>query len=185
MKFEQTDSGEGFEQFLRQLSFSPQNLLFLYRGLDGYQTAGFLSGIEGLAPDDDVDGGISISPNLVVSGGNGAIYSDKLYLTTDSDNTYTRQPQLIMKGNIVVKNGTSGKNVTLCTVPTAYQTDYYIIPFVTRTYGMASGTPDDAGDFYYAYYNHVNHTVHIKLANRLTAGIWYEYVYFIYALPKA
>ena len=184
LKFESTDSEEGFEQYLRQTIFGAENTVFLNRGIDGVQTAGFLSGFR--APGNDpIEGGISVSPNLMVYGGEGAIYADKLYLTTDPNNTYPRQPQLIMKGNIIVKNGTSEKNVTLCTVPAAYQTDYYIIPFVSRTYGMASGTPDDAGDFYYAYYNHVNHTVHIKLANKLTAGVWYEYVYFIYALPKA
>lgn len=94
-----------------------------------------------------------------------------------------QQPILIMKGNIVVKNGSTNKNVVLCTIPTAYQSGYHIVPFVTRTYG-GTGVPDDAGDFKYAYYNQTNYTVNLKLFNNLTSGVWYDYVYFIYALPK-
>lgn len=100
------------------------------------------------------------------------------------DTFYLQQPVMIMAGVTTISTGTSEKNLTLCTIPAAYQSGYRIVPFVSRRYGSASGTPSDEGDFYYAYYNSVNHTVHIKLANRLQSGVIYQFDYMIYAVPE-
>lgn len=100
------------------------------------------------------------------------------------DTFYLQQPAMIMAGVTTISTGTSEKNLTLCTVPSEYQSGYRIVPFVSRRYGSASGTPSDEGDFYYAYYNSVNHTVHIKLANRLQSGVIYQFDYMIYAVPE-
>lgn len=96
---------------------------------------------------------------------------------------YVQQPQMILSGVVTVSTGTSEKNLTLCTIPTYYQSGYRIVPFVSRRYGAASGTPSDDGDFYYAYYNSVTHNVHIKLANKLASGTIYQFDYMIYVVP--
>ena len=58
------------------------------------------------------------------------------------------------------------------------------MPFVSVRYVSATGTPSDDGDFYYAYYNSVNHNVYIKLANVLPSGVIYHFDYMIYAVPE-
>lgn len=101
------------------------------------------------------------------------------------DTFYLQQPVMIMAGVTTISTGTSEKNLTLCTVPTEYQIGYRIVPFVSRRYGSASGTPSDTGDFYYAYYNSVTHKVHIKLANKLPSGVIFQFDYMIYAVPES
>lgn len=101
------------------------------------------------------------------------------------DTFYLQQPVMIMSGVTTISTGTSDKNLTLCTVPTEYQSGYRIVPFVSRRYGSASGTPSDTGDFYYAYYNSVTHKVHIKLANKLPSGVIFQFDYMIYAVPES
>ena len=102
-----------------------------------------------------------------------------------SDSFYMQQPLMIMAGVVTISTGTSEKNLTLCTVPTEYQSGYRIVPFVSRRYGSASGTPSDTGDFYYAYYNSITHNVHIKLANKLPSGTIFQFDYMIYAVPES
>ena len=101
------------------------------------------------------------------------------------DSFYMQQPLMIMSGVVTISTGTSEKNLTLCTIPAAYQSGYRIVPFVSRRYGSASGTPSDTGDFYYAYYNSVTHNVHIKLANKLPSGTIFQFDYMIYAVPES
>jgi hypothetical protein len=96
-----------------------------------------------------------------------------------------QQPLMIMAGVVTISTGTSEKNLTLCTVPTEYQSGYRIVPFVSRRYGSASGTPSDTGDFYYAYYNSITHNVHIKLANKLPSDTIFQFDYMIYAVPES
>ena len=101
------------------------------------------------------------------------------------DSFYMQQPLMIMAGVVTISTGTSEKNLTLCTVPTEYQSGYRIVPFVSRRYGSASGTPSDTGDFYYAYYNSITHNAHIKLANKLPSGTIFQFDYMIYAVPES
>ena len=99
------------------------------------------------------------------------------------DTFYLQQPIMIMAGSTTISTGTSSKRATICEIPVEYQTGWRIIPFVTRTYRNAGATPADAGDFYYAYYNSVDHKVCIKLANVLASGTEYTFDYMIYAVP--
>lgn len=101
------------------------------------------------------------------------------------DSFYMRQPLMIMADVVTISTGTSEKNLTLCTVPAAYQSGYRIVPFVSRRYGNQTGTPSDSGDFYYAYYNSVTKNVHIKLANPLPSGTIFQFDYMIYAVPES
>lgn len=101
------------------------------------------------------------------------------------DSFYMQQPLMIMSGDVTISTGTSEKNLTLCTIPATYQSGYRIVPFVSRRYGSASGTPSDTGDFYYAYYNSITHNVHIKLANKLPSGTIFQFDYMIYAVPES
>lgn len=101
------------------------------------------------------------------------------------DTFYLQQPVMIMAGvKTINQTGTSTKSLTLCTIPTEYQSGYRIVPFVSRRYGSASGVPSDDGDFYYAYYNSVSHDVCIKLVNKLPTGVIYQFDYMIYVLPE-
>ena len=100
------------------------------------------------------------------------------------DSFYMQQPLMIMADVVTISTGTSEKNITLCTIPAAYQSGYRIVPFVSRRYSSQSGTPSDTGDFYYAYYNSVTHNVHIKLANTLPSGTIFQFDYMIYAVPE-
>lgn len=100
------------------------------------------------------------------------------------DSFYMQQPLMIMADVVTISTGTSEKNLTLCTIPAAYQSGYRIVPFVSRRYSSQSGTPSDTGDFYYAYYNSVTHNVHIKLANTLPSGTIFQFDYMIYAVPE-
>lgn len=101
------------------------------------------------------------------------------------DTFYLQQPVMIMAGvKTVNQTGTSTKSLTLCTVPSAYQSGYRIVPFVSRRYDSASGVPSDDGDFYYAYYNSVSHEVCIKLVHNLPTGVIYQFDYMIYAVPE-
>ena len=184
LKFEKTNSETGFEQFLRQVIFGADNTVFLYRDRDGFQTAGFIRGIEGTAPGSSVDGGISISPNLLVTDGDGAIYADQLRISTIENGSYVRQPQMIMAGKTSISGGTSQKRATICSIPTAYRSGWRIVPFVTRAYGNSGVAPADNGDFYYAYYNSADHEVDIKLANLLPSGVVFTFDYMIYAVPE-
>ncbi len=174
--------------YLNKVEYGLPGIIFtLRREINGAVRTGSSSIMGTFYDPDNEKGGIALGPHVIVED-DGAddpstIDVSELYLKSLEDNSYVRQPQLIMKGNVVVKNGSTNKNVVLCTIPTAYQSGYYIVPFVTRTFG-GTGVPDDAGDFKYAYYNQTNYTVNLKLFNNLTSGVWYDYVYFIYALPK-
>lgn len=185
LTFEHTILDEGFEQYLEQIQYHTQNQVFLHRDRDGFQTAGFISGIGGTAPGSSVDGGISISPNLLVGGGDGAIYADQLRISTIVNGSYIRQPQLILSGKTSISGGTSQKRATICSIPTEYQSGWLIVPFVTRTYGNSGVAPADNGDFYYAYYNSADHEVCIKLANLLPSGVAFTFDYLIYAVPES
>jgi len=138
-----------------------------------------------VAPRGD-DYGVRIGPALDVYGplSSSSMKSSSLELQTNMG-SYIRQPAMILSGVTTISTGTSEKNLTLCTVPTEYQSGYRIVPFVSRRYGSASGTPSDTGDFYYAYYNSITHNVHIKLANKLPSGTIFQFDYMIYAVPES
>lgn len=195
LTFEQESNEPGLNgaavSFYNKVNFQTDGTYFSRRRVIGDEiknaSAFITSDVRGDIDTSEYEGTVIISPHLTVDGtgiDSPYAYFDQLHLKTLENGLYIRQPQLIMKGSIVVKNGSTNKNVVLCTIPTAYQDGYYIIPFASRTYGLATGVPDDAGDFKYAYYNHVNYTINLKLFNNLTSGVWYEFVYFIYALPK-
>lgn len=195
LTFEQESNEPGLNgaavSFYNKVNFQTDGTYFSRRRVIGDEiknaSAFITSDVRGDIDTSEYEGTVIISPHLTVDGtgiDSPYAYFDQLHLKTLENGLYIRQPQLIMKGSIVVKNGSTDKNVVLCTIPTAYQDGYYIIPFVSRTYGLTTGVPDDAGDFKYAYYNHVNYTVNLKLFNNLASGVWYEFVYFIYALPK-
>ena len=177
ISFEETLTDEGYEQWLRKVYYGLSTIAFTHRAADGTQTSAFLSS------DQDK---ITISPKLQVDEQiiSPALQSDQLELKELANGTYVRQPAMILSGVVTISTGTSAKNVTLCTVPSPYQSGYRIVPFVSRRYGSATGTPSDDGDFYYAYYNSVNHNVYIKLANVLPSGVIYQFDYMIYAVPE-
>lgn len=188
---DQTSLDQGMDPngvYLDKVEYGLPGIIFTSRReINGAVKTGSSSIIGTFYDLDNEKGGVALGPHLIVED-NGiddpsTIDVSELYLKSLADNSYVRQPQLIMKGNNVIKNGSTNKNVVLCTIPTAYQSGYYIVPFVTRTFG-GTGVPDDAGDFKYAYYNQTSYTVNLKLFNDLTSGVWYDYVYFIYALPK-
>lgn len=177
ISFEETLTDEGYEQWLRRVYYGLSTIAFTHRAADGTQASAVLSS------DQDK---ITITPKLHVDEqiSSPAVQSDQLELKELANGTYVRQPAMILSGVVTVTTGTSAKNLTLCTVPSPYQSGYRIVPFVSRRYGSASGTPSDDGDFYYAYYNSVNHNVYIKLANRLSSGVIYQFDYMIYAVPE-
>ena len=177
ISFEETLTDEGYEQWLRKVYYGLSTIAFTNRAADGTQASAFLSSDQDkitISPKLQVDEQI-ISPDL---------QSNRLELKELANGTYVRQPAMIMSGVVTISTGTSAKNVTLCTVPSPYQSGYRIVPFVSRRYGSATGTPSDDGDFYYAYYNSVNHNVYIKLANVLPSGVIYQFDYMIYAVPE-
>ena len=177
ISFEETLTDEGYEQWLRRVYYGLSTIAFTQRAVDGTQASAILSS------DQDK---ITITPKLHVDEqiSSPAVQSDQLELKELANGSYVRQPAMILSGVVTVTTGTSAKNLTLCTVPSPYQSGYRIVPFVSRRYGSASGTPSDDGDFYYAYYNSVNHNVYIKLANRLSSGVIYQFDYMIYAVPE-
>ena len=182
LQFSVSDNGTGttmLDVHDRTAIYGSNGINFAVRTLDDewYQSY--------VAPRGD-DYGVRIGPALDVYGplSSSSMKSGSLELQTNMG-SYIRQPAMIMSGVTTISTGTSDKNLTLCTVPTEYQSGYRIVPFVSRRYGSASGTPSDEGDFYYAYYNSVNHTVHIKLANMLQSGVIYQFDYMIYAVPES
>lgn len=182
LQFSVSDNGTGttmLDVHDRTAIYGSNGINFAVRTLDDewYQSY--------VAPRGD-DYGVRIGPALDVYGplSSSSMKSSSLELQTNMG-SYIRQPAMIMSGVATISTGTSEKNLTLCTVPTEYQSGYRIVPFVSRRYGSASGTPSDAGDFYYAYYNSVTHNVHIKLANKLPSGVIFQFDYMIYAVPES
>lgn len=182
LQFSVSDNGTGttmLDVHDRTAIYGSNGINFAVRTLDDewYQSY--------VAPRGD-DYGVRIGPALDVYGplSSSSMKSSSLELQTNMG-SYIRQPAMIMSGVATISTGTSEKNLTLCTVPTEYQSGYRIVPFVSRRYGSASGTPSDAGDFYYAYYNSVTHNVHIKLANKLPSGTIFQFDYMIYAVPES
>ena len=192
LQFEETSTEPGFDaQFLNSIWYGTAGISFTKRRTVNnavQQTSAFISAdINGGWDGSGSEGQITISPHLHVDGtgiDTPHMRADNLYAKSLVDGSYLQQPVMIMSGVTTISTGTSEKNLTLCTVPSEYQSGYRIVPFVSRRYGSASGTPSDEGDFYYAYYNSVNHTVHIKLANRLQSGVIYQFDYMIYAVPE-
>lgn len=193
LQFEETSTEPGFDaQFLNSIWYGTAGISFLRRRTVNNaveQSSAFISAdINGGWDGSGREGQITISPHLHVDGtGIDTPYmrADNLYAKNLVDGSYLQQPVMIMAGVTTVSTGTSEKNLTLCTVPSEYQSGYRIVPFVSRRYGSASGTPSDSGDFYYAYYNSVTHNVHIKLANPLASGVIYQFDYMIYAVPES
>lgn len=182
LQFSVSDNGTGttmLDVHDRTAIYGSNGINFAVRTLDDewYQSY--------VAPRGD-DYGVRIGPALDVYGplSSSSMKSSSLELQTNMG-SYIRQPAMIMAGVVTISTGTSEKNLTLCTVPTEYQSGYRIVPFVSRRYGSASGTPSDTGDFYYAYYNSVTHKVHIKLANKLPSGVIFQFDYMIYAVPES
>lgn len=180
LQFSVSDNGTGttmLDVHDRTAIYGSNGINFAVRTLDDewYQSY--------VAPRGD-DYGVRIGPALDVYGplSSSSMKSSSLELQTNMG-SYVRQPAMIMSGVATISTGTSEKNLTLCTVPTEYQSGYRIVPFVSRRYGSASGTPSDTGDFYYAYYNSVTHNVHIKLANKLPSDVIFQFDYMIYAVP--
>lgn len=193
LRFEETSTEPGFDaQFLNSIWYGTAGISFLRRRtvnnaveqLSAFISADTNGGWDGSGS----EGQITISPHLHVDGtGIDTPYmrADNLYAKNLVDGSYLQQPVMIMAGVTTISTGTSEKNLTLCTVPSEYQSGYRIVPFVSRRYGSASGTPSDTGDFYYAYYNSVTHNVHIKLANKLPSGVIFQFDYMIYAVPES
>lgn len=182
LQFSVSDNGTGttmLDVHDRTAIYGSNGINFAVRTLDDewYQSY--------VAPRGD-DYGVRIGPALDVYGplSSSSMKSSSLELQTNMG-SYVRQPAMIMSGVVTISTGTSEKNLTLCTVPSEYQSGYRIVPFVSRRYGSASGTPSDTGDFYYAYYNSVTHNVHIKLANKLPSGVIFQFDYMIYAVPES
>lgn len=182
LQFSVSDNGTGTTMLGvhdRTATYGSNGINFAVRTLDDewYQSY--------VAPRGD-DYGVRIGPALDVYGplSSSSMKSSSLELQTNMG-SYVRQPAMIMSGVATISTGTSEKNLTLCTVPTEYQSGYRIVPFVSRRYGSASGTPSDTGDFYYAYYNSVTHNVHIKLANKLPSDVIFQFDYMIYAVPES
>lgn len=176
--------------YLNKAEYGLPGIIFtLRREINGAVKTG-TSFIRGAFYDPDNEkGGVALGPHLIVEDGGAndpsSIDVDELYLKTLVDGSHIRQPAMIMSGvKTVNQTGTSVKSLTLCTVPSAYQSGYRIVPFVSRRYGSASGVPSDDGDFYYAYYNSVSHGVCIKLVNNLPTGVIYQFDYMIYAVPE-
>ena len=191
LQFEETSTEPGFDaQFLNSIWYGTTGMSFLRRRtvnnaveqLSAFISADTNSGWDGSGR----EGQITISPHLRVDGtgiDTPHMRADASYAWDLASGSYIRQPAMIMSGSTTISTGTSSKRATICTIPVEYQTGWRIIPFVTRTYGNPGATPADAGDFYYAYYNSVDHNVCIKLANVLTSGIPYVFDYMIYAVP--
>lgn len=191
LQFEETSTEPGFDaQFLNSIWYGTAGISFLRRRtvnnaveqLSAFISADTNGGWDGSGS----EGQITISPHLRVDGtGIDTPYmrADASYAWDVASGSYIRQPAMIMSGSTTISTGTSSKRATICTIPVEYQTGWRIIPFVTRTYGNPGATPADAGDFYYAYYNNVDHNVCIKLATVLTSGIPYVFDYMIYAVP--
>lgn len=191
LQFEETSTEPGFDaQFLNSIWYGTAGISFLRRRtvnnaveqLSAFISADTNGGWDGSGR----EGQITISPHLRVDGtGIDTPYmrADASYAWDAASGSYIRQPAMIMAGSTTISTGTSSKRATICAIPVEYQTGWRIIPFVTRTYGNPGATPADAGDFYYAYYNSVDHNVCIKLANVLTSGIPYVFDYMIYAVP--
>ena len=181
LQFSVSDNGTGttmLDVHDRTAIYGSNGINFAVRTLDDewYQSY--------VAPRGD-DYGVRIGPALDVYGplSSSSMKSSSLELQTNMG-SYIRQPAMILSGVTTISTGTSDKNLTLCTVPTEYQSGYRIVPFVSRRYGSASGVPSDDGDFYYAYYNSVSHDVCIKLANKLPTGVIYQFDYMIYVVPE-
>lgn len=191
LQFEETSTEPGFDaQFLNSIWYGTAGISFLRRRtvnnaveqLSAFISADTNGGWDGSGS----EGQITISPHLRVDGtGIDTPYmrADASYAWDVASGSYIRQPAMIMSGSTTISTGTSSKRATICTIPVEYQTGWRIIPFVTRTYGNPGATPADVGDFYYAYYNNVDHNVCIKLATVLTSGIPYVFDYMIYAVP--
>lgn len=180
LQFSVSDNGTGttmLDVHDRTAIYGSNGINFAVRTLDDewYQSY--------VAPRGD-DYGVRIGPALDVYGplSSSSMKSSSLELQTNMG-SYVRQPAMIMSGSTTISTGTSSKRATICTIPVEYQTGWRIIPFVTRTYGNSGATPADAGDFYYAYYNNVDHKVCVKLANVLASGTAYTFDYMIYAVP--
>ena len=112
-------------------------------------------------------------------------------LKMKNHNGYIQQPIMIMAGNKVITEGTQGAPwVKICDIPTVYQSNYRIIPFVSRKFTSSTSTPTASGafpagpgDFYYAYYDSRLGTVNLKLTQSFTSSTWVDYDYLIYAIP--
>ena len=112
-------------------------------------------------------------------------------LKMKNHNGYIQQPIMIMAGNKVITEGTQGAPwVKICDIPTMYQSNYRIIPFVSRKFTSSTSTPTASGafpagpgDFYYAYYDSRLGTVNLKLTQSFTSSTWVDYDYLIYAIP--
>ena len=193
LQFEETSTEPGFDaQFLNSIWYGTAGMSFFKRRTINdavQQVSAFISAdVNGAWTGSNNEGRITISPHLHVDGSGidtTGLEADYLSLKTLVDGTYIRQPAMIMSGVVTISTGTSEKNLTLCTVPTEYQSGYRIVPFVSRRYGNQTGTPSDSGDFYYAYYNSITHNVHIKLANKLPSGTIFQFDYMIYAVPES
>lgn len=191
LQFEETSTEPGFDaQFLNSIWYGTAGISFLRRRtvnnaveqLSAFISADTNGGWDGSGS----EGQITISPHLRVDGtgiDTPHMRADASYAWDAASGSYIRQPAMIMAGSTTIWTGTSSKRATICAIPVEYQTGWRIIPFVTRTYGNPGATPADTGDFYYAYYNSVDHNVCIKLANVLTSGIPYVFDYMIYAVP--
>ena len=191
LQFEETSTEPGFDaQFLNSIWYGTAGISFLRRRtvnnaveqLSAFISADTNGGWDGSGR----EGQITISPHLRVDGtgiDTPHMRADASYAWDAASGSYIRQPAMIMSGSTTISTGTSSKRATICAIPVEYQTGWRIIPFVTRTYGNPGATPADDGDFYYAYYNNVDHNVCIKLANVLTSGIHYVFDYMIYAVP--
>lgn len=191
LQFKETSTEPGFDaQFLNSIWYGTAGISFLRRRtvnnaveqLSAFISADTNGGWDGSGS----EGQITISPHLRVDGtgiDTPHMRADASYAWDAASGSYIRQPAMIMAGSTTIWTGTSSKRATICAIPVEYQTGWRIIPFVTRTYGNPGATPADTGDFYYAYYNIVDHNVCIKLANVLTSGIPYVFDYMIYAVP--
>lgn len=191
LQFEETSTEPGFDaQFLNSIWYGTAGISFLQRRTVNdavQQVSAFISAdTNGGWDGSGREGQITISPHLRVDGtgiDTPHMRADASYAWDLASGSYIRQPAMIMSGSTTISTGTSSKRATICTIPVEYQTGWRIIPFVTRTYGNSGATPADAGDFYYAYYNNVDHKVCVKLANVLASGTAYTFDYMIYAVP--